>query len=265
MPRPRRRAEPPDTGRSTIHRRRRRQSTVYAPSRCTGQVCPRECGIRRPPLRVTVLENTGSHISAPLPDPLSANIEWGAMSDDPGSLRLAAFELYRRGNYVSAQRTLRALLAGGSNRPSTLCHLARIDLMLDDFTSAGENADAAWQSRSDGPDYVVARALWLLIAVAMLREPHRPLQKLIGQLMTALQTCGSCTWEMEPVLHRLQNQLGEQQHALLSALAAAISNGSDIAAIEKLYRLGTWRHGRSITNFNRTNNENLFESAEVRK
>jgi hypothetical protein len=138
-------------------------------------------------------------------------------------VRGIALELYKQGEYAQAQELLSMLLDAGFEVPSTCCHLARIALVTDEIPTAREHSEQAWEHRSEGPRYVVARILWLRLAAEMaVGGPASP--ELLGLLKTALQPeDAQVEWSMEPVLEHLKSRVSPEGHALLTALVAALS------------------------------------------
>jgi tetratricopeptide (TPR) repeat protein len=157
----------------------------------------------------------------------------------PLELRTAALDAYRLGDYALAQRLLQRVLDQGFEIPGTHVLLSRLALLRDDARAFEQHAAQAWQHRAEAPPYVLPRILWLQLAADLLSErsggPARTPSILLGRLKTALQTKGAhMEWTMTPVLDHLQPRLSPEDHALLTALVAALSDASQLAALDAL-------------------------------
>jgi hypothetical protein len=96
-------------------------------------------------------------------------------------------------------------------------------LLTDRHVDAHKYVSDAWAHRSEALSYVIPRILWFQIALALL-ENLDPLPQL-SRLKTALQNDSAfMEWTMEPVLDKLKQNLSSDNHTLLSAIVAAMSN-----------------------------------------
>lgn len=156
----------------------------------------------------------------------------------PLDLRTAALDAYRLGDYALAGTLLERALAQGFEPPGTQTHLARIALVTGDVSGAATRAAQAWDCRTEAPPYVVPRILWLLLAVRLLSPADSPNpgtepSVLLGRLKTALQAEGAhLEWAMDPVLAHLETQLAPKDHALLTALVAALNFSDNLSALD---------------------------------
>ena len=167
----------------------------------------------------------------------------------PLELRTAARDAYSLGDYVLAKSLLEPALAQGFEPPGTHVHLARIALVTGDPPGATDHASQAWAHRAEAPPYVVPRILWLQLAARLLApadspDPGPDPAVLLGRLKTALAVeSAHVEWTMDPVLDRLKAELSPEDHALLTALVAALSfagKGDDLEAIP------AWRDAGSL-------------------
>lgn len=157
----------------------------------------------------------------------------------PLLLRQLAGTYYRLGQYAEAVPLLKRVLQSDFEVPSTHCHLARIALLTDDLPAAREHAAQAWAHRADAQPYVLPRILWLDLAVALLGGDAASVGPLLGRLKAALRTEGAVSeWAMEPVLAHLQPKLGADDHAILTALMAAVSLPDRVADLDQF---AAWR------------------------
>ncbi len=155
----------------------------------------------------------------------------------PPALRTAALDAYRLSDYALATTLLQRVLDAGFEIPGPCCHLARIALLLDDVRLARARVAQAWNQRVDAPPYVIPRILWLRLACVLASpevEASEPgVAGVLGRLKAALHTPGAqMDWAMEPVLEHLQERLSGEDHALLTALVAALSKPANVAALD---------------------------------
>jgi len=130
------------------------------------------------------------------------------------------------------------LLNAGFEALSTRLHLARIALVTDDFDAAHQHVTQAWEHRTEASPYLVPRVVWLQLAL-LYTSPNQAggmdaAPVILGRLKTTLAREGAhMEWTMDPVLAHLQPRLPAEQHALLSALVAALSNASNLPALDQ--------------------------------
>ncbi len=164
----------------------------------------------------------------------------------PLTLRELALHCFKLGDYAKAEELLNRLLQSGFEPPSTRHHLARLCLITGRFDEAREQVAQAWAARADAKPYLVARLLWFQLALGMVKNRGQRKEAgdqhtviVIGMLKTALQIEGvHMAWNMVPILHHLKARLNGDDHTLLTALVAALS---DRANVEKLEEFPEWR------------------------
>jgi tetratricopeptide (TPR) repeat protein len=162
-------------------------------------------------------------------------------------LRAAALDAFRLANYSRATRLLQRVLDAGFEIPGTCIHLARIALLVGDDVGARDHVVKAWEHRGEAPPYVVPRILWLQLVLLYTRPGEEPgadtAAIILGRLKTALAHEGAhMEWTMAPVLAHLQPRLPAEQHALLAALVAALSDANHLPALEQF---PAWRDAAS--------------------
>ena len=162
-------------------------------------------------------------------------------SEDPAELRREALSFFKEGAYDEAERNLRLLLDANFDVPGTHCHLARVLLMQDKLETAREEIRLAWELRNDAPAYSIPRILWFHIIFAIL--DGRTQSPYLGRLKTALNNDGAfMEWTMDPVLDHLKPKLTLEDHALLSALVAAMSDKQNLTALDQFPQ---WREAKA--------------------
>ncbi|MBK6965754.1 MAG: tetratricopeptide repeat protein [Bacteroidales bacterium] len=132
------------------------------------------------------------------------------------------------------------LLSEGFESAGTRHHLARICLITDRLPEAEKQITEAWNVKHDAKPYITARLIWFKIALSFLES--KPLGNYLGQLKFILQKEDAfMEWTMQPVLDHIKPQITIKQHALLSALVAAMSNKINL---EKLNVIEEWRNAK---------------------
>jgi proteasome accessory factor A len=171
-----------------------------------------------------------------------ARVPQAARDPDVSSseFRQTALQRYLDGDYSGAKSLLRALIARGFEIPGTHCHLARVLLVQggDRLSEAVNETAAAWAHRAQAPTYVIARILWLQLALlySLPAEECRTdtAQVILGRLKTVIAAPHAhIDWSMDPVIARLQPRLPADQHQLLTALVAALSDRGSLPSLEQ--------------------------------
>ena len=186
----------------------------------------------------TSLMDSTLHQTASLADPFAESAIWSSVRTDSRrhisgtELRTEALNSYINGRYDDARCLLEELLHAEYEVPSTLCHLARLALVTDDIEEATELTECAWRARDEAPHYIVLRIIWMKIALAMLQPAEQRVRELLDAFRCGLRPNSSESWSIEPVLAHLRGALSSDDHGLLSALAAAISDQRYVPALE---------------------------------
>lgn len=144
-----------------------------------------------------------------------------------------AYACFLMGDYRHAEEVLRELIRRRFDVAGTRCHLARALLMDDQQADARTEVAQAWAARAEAPPYVVARTLWLQALFAVLDGGDA--LPFLGQIKTLLTAGGvSQDWTTEPLLDHLRPHLPPDRLALLAAVAAALSDGSEAVRLEQI-------------------------------
>jgi hypothetical protein len=116
----------------------------------------------------------------------------------PLELRQAALDCFNLGDYVLAESCLVRVLNEKFEISGTNCHLARVCIVTDRFSSAQAHIEQAWLHRTEAKNYVIARILWIKIALEFLDSSSN--QNFIRQLKAVLQKEDAImNWPMQPV------------------------------------------------------------------
>ncbi len=145
-------------------------------------------------------------------------------------IRQVALEMFAAGQYTEAEDIYRKLLTQRFAPASTHCHLARVFLMTGRETEAGVEVDAAWKLRDETPVYAVARTQFLRVLMCVLADRDWKPYLLEFRSLFAKPDV-HMVWTMQPVLDHLRNRLGEEMHAMLTALLAAIACRQNYATL----------------------------------
>ena len=162
-------------------------------------------------------------------------------SGDPERLlsaRKAAFTLYETGEYDRAEKILRSLIEKRFEVAGTYCHLARLLIIGDKPQKALEAVERAWEVRSGAPWYVVARILWLRLALLNVSLDGSPTEarargEVVGYLKTVMDKEGPrMEWKMGPVLEALRRTLPGEEVDFLGALVRAMSGEMEVSGLD---------------------------------
>jgi tetratricopeptide (TPR) repeat protein len=158
------------------------------------------------------------------------SLEYESENQGPTVIRNRAIEYYKLGVYNKAELIFNRLLKEGFELTSIHSHLARICLMTDRLSEVKEHINESWKNYKDAKPYIICRIIWFQITFGLLE--CKPIQKYLGQLKSVLQKDdASMEWTMEPVLDHLKPKLKEEDHALLTALVAALSDKQKITVL----------------------------------
>ncbi len=104
--------------------------------------------------------------------------------------------------------------------------------------AAREHTEQAWAKRDEAPHNIIPRILWLQLAGVLLDGDAAGVAALLGLLKTALMSEDAIMkWDMARILALLQPKLAPDNHALLTALVAAMSFPEKLAEARAIPRL----------------------------
>jgi hypothetical protein len=132
---------------------------------------------------------------------------------------------------------LRELLQGQFELPSTHCHLVRVLLMMDMQDEARLELNLAWETREEGPTYVLPRVLFLQCLFAML--DHVEIAGIVRQIREAFELPDAhLDWTVRPLIDHMRRHLSDADCQFLAALADAVS---DRGSMPDLDEFPQWR------------------------
>lgn len=175
--------------------------------------------------------------------------------------RKQALVYYQSGDYLNAKNLLEELLLDNFDELSTRMHLARLALITDNFADVLLHANEAWRMKNEAKSYVLARIIWFKICLEFLNSKSRNTNKsifrdlkllfkkemkadsnLMRQLKTILKKDDAFMgWAMQPILDHINPKITKTQHALLTALVAAMSDKQNL---QKLNDFPEWRNAK---------------------
>lgn len=161
------------------------------------------------------------------------------VEENDSSLRIREFALlaFELKQYTHAKELLMILLQRGYEVPGTCSHLARVNVLLDQFDSAEEIVLFGWEKIDDAPTYVVGRLLWWRIFFAFLKGvPEKEFIALIKE--NCRKDNMDMHWTMQPVMDAIKGKVTEREHTFLSALVDALSDRKNL---DKLNEFAEWR------------------------
>ena len=149
-------------------------------------------------------------------------------------LRGVAFDAFTAGDYATAERIYRHLVAGNDFEPAnSRCHLARVLVATGQDAEAREQAQCAWGFRAGAEPYVVGRIIYLQALMTVLAGENPTVY--LSELKTLLMN-GSAhnDWTMAPVLRAVEGRLRPEANRLFAALVGALGSRSRMAQLEAL-------------------------------
>ena len=150
----------------------------------------------------------------------------------PYSLRQHAFNCYENGDFMRAVEFLRELLQGRFELPSTHCHLVRVLLMMDMQDEARLELNLAWETREEGPTYVLTRVLFLQCLFAMLN--HVEIAGIVRQIREAFELPDAhLDWTIRPLIDHMRGHLSDADCQFLEALADAVSDRGSMPDLDE--------------------------------
>lgn len=158
----------------------------------------------------------------------------------PLQLRESSIQYILRGQYQKAEEMLKRILQHNFELSSTHCHYARVCLMTDRLSEAKEHIKEAIKFCDEAKLYVKARIIWFQILFDFL--DGRNAENYLSQLKTILKEEDAfMDWTMHLVLDHIKSKISEQNHSLLTALVAALSNKENV---DKLNEFKEWREAK---------------------
>lgn len=153
------------------------------------------------------------------------------------NLRSQAFIHYTNKELDKASEIYQRLLVHKFELPGTLAHLVRLEISRINKTKAEIFVVNAWRLRTEAPMYVMARILFLIIFIKMLRSEQ--FKEWLGCLKYVLNQPGSrIYWEMSSILTQYEKELIPVDLNFLRSLLEVISG---IAAEVKLDKFEIWK------------------------
>jgi tetratricopeptide (TPR) repeat protein len=160
-------------------------------------------------------------------------IRQSAREDDWHSLALRSMarELFAMGHYAEAETIYLRLIEKCFAPGSTRCHLARLYLRMDRATDARHQVALAWAARCQSGAYVITRIHYLKTLLLMIAGEDFAASLI--ELKHSLSDPGSeAEWDIQPVLDHLKPRLKPEHWDLLTAVAAAINDRTQLVYLE---------------------------------
>jgi hypothetical protein len=152
------------------------------------------------------------------------------------TLRQAALECYRCGDYARAERLYQRVLRAGFEVAGTHVLLARVFLVTDREREARTEVELAKQHLAEGEAYLTQRVRYLQVLFGLL-DGHVPADALLALKQELARPDAFMEWDLKTLLEHLKPRLTVDAYELLEAIAAAIN---DRAAMDRLNTLPMW-------------------------
>jgi len=145
----------------------------------------------------------------------------GDFEANPNTLRVKALELLENKQYAEAEKIYHEMIELVFEIPGTLCHLARVQLLMGQEKEAEKSVNKAWKIRDKAMRYVVPRIIFLRILLLMIKKKDPSVW--IGRMKNELQNPDSfLEWHIQPVLDLVKSRLTDKNHKVLVALAESL-------------------------------------------
>ena len=142
---------------------------------------------------------------------------------NPYDLRKEALAMLQRDQYEEARQIYTQLLVMGFDLPGTLCHLARLHLLMFNELSARQCISQAWIKRAKASKYVYSRILFFRIFFLLI-DGKKP-DKWICRLKSSLNdNLSFMEWSIYFMLYKFQPRFSPDNYLLITSLADALQN-----------------------------------------
>ncbi len=149
----------------------------------------------------------------------------GDFEANPNALRIKALELLENKQYAEAENIYFEIIELDFEIPGTLCHLARVQLLMGQEEEAEKTVRNAWKIRDKALRYVVPRIIFLRILLLMIKKKDPSIW--IGRMKHELQNPDSfLEWHIQPVLDLVKSRLTDKNHRVLVALAESLQHNN---------------------------------------
>ena len=128
-----------------------------------------------------------------------------------------------RGEFEQAERIYRHLENMNFELPGTLCHLARVQILLYQYDKARASADQAWTLRKKALNYVLPRIIWFKILFCLLDKQNPSVW--LRRMKKALHSKDVCMdWDLILMLEMVRPDLTPEAFRFLQHLGDALQN-----------------------------------------
>jgi hypothetical protein len=148
-------------------------------------------------------------------------------------LRARALDYYQKKEYDKASDMYRKMLINKFEMPGTLTHLIRLEMTRCNLAQAEIFVINAWRIRHEAPAYVLARILFFVVLLKVLRAD--PIENLLGCIKGVLNRVDSrMEWDMERLISMYEKDINPQKSFLLRALLRVINNIGDEGPLNEI-------------------------------
>ncbi len=138
-------------------------------------------------------------------------------------LRMEAKACLDRGEFEQAERIYRHLEKMNFELPGTLCHLARVQILLYQYDKARASADQAWTLRKKALNYVLPRIIYFKILFCLLDKQNPSVW--LRRMKKALHSKDVCMdWDLILMLEMVRPDLTPEAFRFMQLLGDALQN-----------------------------------------
>jgi tetratricopeptide (TPR) repeat protein len=140
---------------------------------------------------------------------------------NPYELRSEAMEMLEKQEFGEAEKIYRQLIRLGFELPGTLCHLARVQLLMQDEEAARKTVSRAWKLRGKALKYVLPRIIFFKILFAMTgnKNPASWMIKLKSSLQDDASYMG---WTIKSTVNQYQSRLTPENFQIMMVLSEVV-------------------------------------------
>lgn len=142
---------------------------------------------------------------------------------NPYLLREKALSLLEMQKYEEAQNLYSQLMITGFDIPGTLCHMARLYLLMHNEVAAKQSVIQAWKQRKKASEYVLSRIIFFRIFFSLIDNkcPDRWILRFVEILN---KNNAFMEWSINTMLEEYRSRFSLVQYEIIYLLAGSMQN-----------------------------------------
>ncbi|MEI6890217.1 MAG: hypothetical protein WCL03_13170 [Bacteroidota bacterium] len=147
-------------------------------------------------------------------------------------LRSEAYDKFSNSDFAGAESIYRKMMKQNFEMPGTLCHLARVQLLMNQEIDAFKTINRAWKLQTESQKYVIPRIVFFRIFFSMLYGLKFDLW--IDRMHAFMKNeADYLQWDIHVVINEYREKLQNEHYNFLIALADVISSKEKCAILEQ--------------------------------